>query len=82
MRFYFHITHDTPRVNDTVGVDLPNLKAAWDEATKACGEIIRDVDGDLVNGEDWIMDVHDEAGPVFTIRFAAIDHTLSREERG
>ncbi len=70
-RYYFHVTHNRPRVNDDQGVELPDVKAAWDEATRACGEMITDIDGDLAIGTDWRMDVDDETGPVFRIHFGA-----------
>lgn len=74
--FFFHITHNGPRVDDTVGVMLPDRKAAWDEATQTCGEMIRDIDGNLALGSDWQMDVSDETGPLFTIKFGAHDTGL------
>ena len=70
-RYFFHVTHREPRVDDTVGVVLADRKAAWIEATTACGEMIRDIDGQLAVGTDWLMEVSDEEGPVFRIRFAA-----------
>lgn len=69
--FYFHVTHHGPRVDDIEGVMLVDRKAAWDEATKTCGEMIRDIDGNLKVGSDWLMDVADDSGPLFSIRFGA-----------
>ena len=71
MKYFFHITHNEPRVDDIEGVELTGEKAAWDEATKACGEMIRDIDGSLHMGSDWKMDVDDEDGPLFTVHFGA-----------
>lgn len=71
MRYFFHVTHDDPRVDDENGVDLADGKAAWEQATRACGEMIRDIDGNLSQGTDWCMDVEDETGPVFSIHFGA-----------
>ena len=72
-QFYFHVTHDGPRVDDVDGVVLQDRKAAWDEATKTCGEMIREIDGSLALGSNWQMDVWDETGPQFTINFGAYD---------
>ena len=71
MRYFFHLSHDDPPLKDTIGAELSNDKAAWDEATKACGAMIKEIDGDLHFGTDWMMEVHDSSGPVFEIRFGA-----------
>lgn len=71
MRYFFHVTHEAPRVDDNVGVDLPSLKAAWEEATSTCANMIQDIDGALPEGTDWKVEVHDENGPAFVIHFGA-----------
>ena len=71
MRYFFHVKHDRPRVDDAEGVDLPDEKAAWEQATRTCGEMIKEIDGSLPLGTDWRMEVHDEAGPLFRIHFGA-----------
>lgn len=61
-RYYFHISHGNgPRALNG-GIDLPDKEAAWIEATSACGEIIRDLNGDMKPGDTWRMIVKDEAG--------------------
>jgi hypothetical protein len=61
-RYYFHISHGNgPRAPDE-GIDLPDENAAWIEATTACGEIIRDLNGHLKPGDTWRMIVRDETG--------------------
>ena len=72
-RFYFHVTHDDPEIKDTEGIELPDRKAAWAEATRACGEMIQEIDGQLAVGTDWKMKVFDDAGPIFEITFGARD---------
>jgi hypothetical protein len=54
-------------VYDPEGVELAGYKAAWDEATRACGEMIQEIDGELSIGTDWTMEVHDQDGPLFRI---------------
>jgi hypothetical protein len=39
-RFYFHIDDDRTHI-DRVGVELPDLQAARDEAVSAAGQILR-----------------------------------------
>jgi hypothetical protein len=70
-RYFFYITHEEPGVDDFEGIDLPNREAAWNEATRACGEMMQDIDGQLAVGTEWQMEVHDEEGPLFRISFGA-----------
>jgi hypothetical protein len=44
------------------GLDLPDSEAAWVEATTACGELLRNLNGRLRPGDHWSMQVKDEAG--------------------
>jgi len=70
-KFFFHVTHDGPRIDDVTGVELADRKAAFDEATRTCGEMMKDLDGQMVMGTDWKMVVTDETGPVYEISFGA-----------
>jgi hypothetical protein len=74
-RFFFHV-RDGVDLPDTEGTELPNLAAVRAEALKASGEMLRDYGGgDFWSGDDWTMNVHDEAGrPVLTLRFAGALH--------
>ncbi len=56
-RFFFHDTGQA----DREGVDLPDRKAARDEAIRAAAEILKDIDG-AFSGKQWVMTVEDEAG--------------------
>jgi hypothetical protein len=70
-RFYFNVYHKRPHT-DTDGSELPSHKEAWVEATKSCGEMMRDLDGQLEIGPEWRMEVLDERRRVlFVIRFSA-----------
>jgi hypothetical protein len=59
-RYYFNISLDNGSGLPDDGIDLPDKEAAWTEATAACGEIIRDMDGSLKPGDSWRMVVKDE----------------------
>ena len=61
-RYQFHISHGASSKAGNEGIDLPDDHAAWVEATTACGEIIRDLDGALKPGDNWFMTVSDETG--------------------
>ncbi|ANW02512.1 hypothetical protein LMTR13_22420 [Bradyrhizobium icense] len=52
--------------------ELPDLQAAWQEATLTAGQIIQDLDGRLRPGKNWRMDVTDEfANPLYVIHVCA-----------
>jgi len=46
------------------GVELADDEAAWVEATTACGEMLRDLDGALKAGPEWRMEVIRESGDI------------------
>jgi hypothetical protein len=46
------------------GIELANDKAAWEEATTACGEMLRDLDGALKPGSEWRMEVTRGSGEI------------------
>jgi hypothetical protein len=52
------------------GLELADNDAAWEEATTACGEKLREMDGSLRPGDGWKMEVTDASGrAIFTLRF-------------
>ncbi|WP_024576554.1 MULTISPECIES: hypothetical protein [unclassified Afipia] len=70
-RYFFNIFHDRTHI-DPVGEELPDKHAAWAEATRAAGTIIRDIDGGLRPGHDWRMEVTDEfQNPLWEIHVKA-----------
>jgi hypothetical protein len=70
-RFYFHVHHKRS-YHDHEGAELRDLRAAWVEATTSCGEMLRDIDGQMEVGPEWRMEVTDENQTVlFILRFHA-----------
>uniref|UniRef100_Q07NX0 DUF6894 domain-containing protein n=1 Tax=Rhodopseudomonas palustris (strain BisA53) TaxID=316055 RepID=Q07NX0_RHOP5 len=70
-KYFFNVRHEkhTP---DFVGTELSDKHAAWENATRKCGEIIREIDGDLKPGREWQMEVTDEfANPIYVIHISA-----------
>ncbi len=71
--YFFNFSHGSvpeaqPFKNE--GLELVDNDAAWEEATLACGEKLRAMDGSLRPGDGWTMKVTDEAGKaVFSLRF-------------
>jgi hypothetical protein len=56
-------------------VELPDIHAAWQQATRAAGEIVRDLDGSFEAGTEWSMQVQDaEYKPLRTIRVISEKH--------
>jgi hypothetical protein len=52
------------------GLELANNDSAWEEATTACGEKLREIDGSLRPGGGWKMEVTDAGGKaIFALRF-------------
>ena len=52
------------------GLELDDNAAAWEEATTACGEKLREIDGSLRPGDGRKMEVTDADGKaIFALRF-------------
>jgi hypothetical protein len=50
-------------------MELATLRDAWKEATRAAGEILKDIDGSLEPEREWRMDVTNEQGQaLFSLR--------------
>jgi hypothetical protein len=61
-RYYFTVLDGQQSKLKNEGLDLPDKQSAWVEATTACGELLRDLDGRLNPGDAWSMQVKDDAG--------------------
>ena len=49
-------SHDDPE-----RIELKDLRAAWKEATRATGEILKQIDGSLEPEREWRMHVTNDA---------------------
>jgi hypothetical protein len=58
-RYFFNVSHDGDEP-DFVGEELPDMHAAWKEATVTAGKTIQNIDGKLKPGHDWRLQVTDE----------------------
>ena len=66
--YFFNFSSGLPFENE--GVELHDNDAAWEEATIACGERLREMDGSLRPGDGWKMEVTDADGnAIFALRF-------------
>ena len=70
-RYFFNVYHERAEL-DEEGEELPDVQAAWREATVTAGQIIQDLDGKLRPGKDWRLEVTDEfANPLYIIHVSA-----------
>jgi glucuronate isomerase len=68
--FSFHIRHGNHSSDHKV--DLPDARAAHEEATMIFGDLARDVAAQLNETPEWRMDVSDEFGKsLFRLRLLA-----------
>jgi hypothetical protein len=63
-RYFFQVVHRDGAKVVNEGIELEDKEQAWIEATAACGEILRDLDGSLKPGDHWSMSVKNDAGGV------------------
>ena len=70
-RYFFNVLYNRAEL-DEQGEDLPDAQAAWREATKTAGQILRDLDGGLRPGQEWRLEVTDEnAKRLYVLRVIA-----------
>ncbi len=60
-RYLFKVFLD-PESPDIQGEDLPDDEAAWREATLYAGQLLKEGGGRLRPGQQWALEVADEAG--------------------
>jgi hypothetical protein len=69
--YFFNVRAERPSI-DEEGEELPDRHAAWNEATKMAGEMIRDIDGQLKPGQGWELEVTDEfRNPLYVLSVRA-----------
>ena len=74
-RYFFHV-HDGSSIRDNEGTELPDIFAAQEQAILLSGELLREMGGKFWNGEEWSLEVTDEAGRIlFILRFSAEERT-------
>ena len=61
-RYFFTVLDGHKSELKNEGLDLPDNEASWAEATTACGELLRNLNGSLKPGDHWSMQVKDNAG--------------------
>jgi hypothetical protein len=70
-RYFFNVHHARSHL-DTEGAEFPDLSAAFREATRTTGEVLRYRDTALAPGQDWRLEVTDEfENVIYVIRVNA-----------
>jgi hypothetical protein len=65
-RYFFHVYHEHTEL-DYEGEELPDKRAAWQEATVMAGQTLQSLDGKLKPDRKWRMEVMAEfQNPLFT----------------
>jgi hypothetical protein len=72
-RYFFNVYDGASEQADTIGTVLSGPRAVRNEAIRAAGEMLADVDGAL-SGQEWRMTVTDEADKVvLRLKFSAVE---------
>ena len=58
--YYFSTIHGERHDDRDDPLDLPDDQAAWSQATTSCGELLKELDGNLKPNREWRLDVRDE----------------------
>jgi len=70
-RYFFNVCHDQVLIDDE-GEELPDKHSAWREATVTTGQMIKSMNGRLLPGTKWRLEVTDEfAHPLYVIHIIA-----------
>jgi hypothetical protein len=70
-KYFFNVHHERS-VTDEEGEELPDRHEAWRAATQAAGQMIKEIDGKLVPGREWRLEVTDEfRNPLYVIHVSA-----------
>jgi hypothetical protein len=73
--YLFVVTRDGTRSEPDISLELPDMNAAWEEATEATGEIIKELDGSLEVGTEWSIQIQDaDRKPLRTINLTSQAH--------
>lgn len=80
-RYYFHL-HDGTTHPDRDGLELADIGAARKHAASYLADLLRDGGEMIWNGEDWQLNVTDDAGLVyFTIHIVAVEAAAAKRIR-
>lgn len=58
--YFFEITKNGKASRAEMPLNLHDIDAAWEEATVAASQLIKELDGSLKPGTDWSVGIEDE----------------------
>jgi hypothetical protein len=67
-KYSFITTHNGTTVESDEPLDLPDIHAAWEEATIHAGQMLRDMDGSLGANTEWSVEVREQGRSVRKIQ--------------
>ena len=67
-QYSFLTRHNGKVVEADEPLDLPDVQAAWHEATVHAGDMLKDIDGSLGSNTEWSVEVREQGQSVRTIR--------------
>ena len=67
-QYTFVTTHNGTALETEEPLDLPDVKAAWEEATVHAGQMLKDMDGSLGANTEWSIEVREQGQPVRKIQ--------------
>jgi hypothetical protein len=83
MPVYRFKTRYGSEVTESNGMPMESTRRAWQEATRAAGEILKDMDGSLEPHREWRMDVTDEDGnTLFSLRVIPETYVPRKDLKG
>lgn len=62
-RYFFHV-HDGRDIPDEEGIELASPDEARNQAVIASGEMLKDLDGEFWESNEWVLTVKDLQGTV------------------
>jgi uncharacterized protein DUF6894 len=66
--FSFLTTHNGKVVESDEPINLPDVEAAWHEATVHAGQMLKDLDGKLNSNTEWSVEIRENGESIRAIR--------------
>jgi hypothetical protein len=67
-QYSFVTTHNGKVLDTDEPLDLPDVEAAWHEATVYAGQMLKDLDGSLRSNTEWSVEIRERGESIRAIR--------------